>query len=90
MEFKKYRSIKVKFLPATNYRGYRFKLTDDFFNQSLTINCSDNIDSTIEEGINELNRLGFNVIGYSENKDDYSVICDNWGTNCVKLKESNK
>jgi len=94
MEFKKYRSIRVKFLESTSCNKYRFKLTDELFRQSLIVHCVLDIDSIIEEGIKELKKLGFNVIGYAENKNDYSVICDNADQNCVTLngpyKESNK
>ena len=86
MEVKKYRSIKVRVLPVTNYRPWRVKLIDEYFNQSLTFSRSDSTHLVIEDGINRLKQLGFNIIGYSEDKDDYSVFCDNWGQNCVKLK----
>lgn len=87
MEVKKYRSIKIRLLPATNCRGYRVKLIDDYFNQSLIFDRSYLVNNELEDGINILGKCGFDVVGYSRDKEDYCVLCDNWG---VKLNDIKK
>ena len=82
-----YRGIKIKYLGATDYRGSRIKLTDERFSQSKTINYSYNSGHTIDQAIDYLNNNGFKVVGYSEMKNDYVIFCDNWGDDCIKLKD---
>jgi hypothetical protein len=84
---KHYRGIKVKYLGATDFRGARIKLIDERFEQSKTINYSYLGGHTLDQAIEYLSDNGFNVIGYSEMKDEYVIFCDNWYGACIKLKD---
>ena len=74
-----YRGVKVKFLRATNCRGSRIKLTDEWLNQSKTIEYKHTRDDTFDQAIDYLMKNGFKIKGYSEMKNEYIVFCDNWG-----------
>jgi len=80
---KHYRGIKITYLEATN----RIKFTDEWFEQSKIINFGYKYENTLDQAIDYLSNNGFNIIGYSEMKSDYVIFCDNWGDNCIKLKD---
>lgn len=84
---KHYRAIKLKFMPATDYKCSRIKLTDERFEQSKTIGVNYKYDNILEQAIDYLIDKGFNVIGHGGMKYHYIVFCDNWGDKCIKLKE---
>ena len=82
---KHYRGIKAKYLGDNS----RIKLTDEQFNQSKIINYSCGLISgnILDQAIDYLAKNGFNIVGYSEMKNDYVIFCDNWGDDCIKLKD---
>ena len=82
-----YRGIKVKYIGATNYKGSRIKITDERFDQSKIIDYSYKYGNVLDQSIDYLQNNGFNIIGYSEMKNDYIIFCDNWGDDCIKLKD---
>lgn len=87
---KHYRAFKIKYLGATNYKGSRIKITDERFDQSKIINYSAKYNHTLEQAIDFLKNNGFNIVGYSEMKNGHVIFCDNWGNDCIKLKEEVK
>lgn len=82
---KHYRAIKAKYLGDTS----RIKLTDEQFGQSkiLDYSCKTICGSLLDEAIDYLEKNGFNIVGYSEMKNDYVIFCDNWGDDCIKLRD---
>ena len=82
------RGFKVKYLGPTNYKDSRIKITDERFEQSKVIDFRHEYNNTLDQAIDYLERNGFNIIGYSEMKNGYIIICDNWGQNCIKLKDT--
>lgn len=81
------RGIKVKYLGATNNKGTRIKLTDEYFGQSKIINFSYEYNWCHDHAIDYLKNNGFNIVGYAEMKKDCVIFCDNWGDDCIKLKD---
>lgn len=77
---KDYIGIRVKFLGATNYKSARIKLIDERFSQSKTINYKHTGGYILDQAIDCLVENGYNIVGYSEMKNEYIVFCDNWGT----------
>ena len=84
---KHYRGIKVKYLGPTNTKGSRVKLIDERFNQSKTIGYSSNGGDTLDQAHYYLSNNGFRIVGHAEMESYYLVLCDNWGAECVKLKD---
>ena len=84
---KHYRGFKIKYLGPTNYKGSRLKITDERFDQSIIIGFSYEYDNVLYQAIDYLEKNGFNIVGYSEMKNDYIIFCDNWGDDCIKLKD---
>ncbi len=80
---KHYRGIKVNYLAATD----RVKLTDDRFEQSKFIDFEYEYSNTLDQALDYLSKNGFNIVGYAEMKNDYVIFCDNWGDDCIKLKD---
>lgn len=82
---KHYRGIKAKYLGDKS----RIKLTDERFDQSKILDYSCGIISgnVLYEAIDYLSKNGFKIVGYSEMKNDYVILCDNWGDDCIKLKD---
>jgi len=84
---KHYRGIKAKYLGPTNHKGSRIKITDERFEQSKIIDFGYEYNNTLDQAIDYLEKNGFNIIGYSEMKNDYIIFCDNWGDDCIQLKD---
>lgn len=82
-KLKHYRGIKVKYLEGSS----RIKLTDERFEQSKIIDYDYNGGYTLDQAIDYLDKNGFNIVGYSEMKNEYIIFCDNWGDSCIKLKD---
>lgn len=82
---KHYRGIKAKYFGDKS----RIKLTDERFDQSKILDYSCGIISgnVLYEAIDYLSKNGFKIVGYSEMKNDYVILCDNWGDDCIKLKD---
>ena len=81
-EIELYRIITVKFLPATNKRKARVKLTEkkDGFNiyktVSKTLQYKINEGGHIEQAYNYLLQQGFNVTGRAYNTKEFYFICE--------------
>jgi hypothetical protein len=85
-ELKMYRGITIKFLGPTDYRGSRIKLIDERFNESVIIEYSHKNDM-FDQSVEFLTKKGFKIVGFCEMKKGYVVFCDNWGDDCIKLKD---
>lgn len=74
------RAIRVKFLGATNTRGYRIKLTEERFNtsDSITLSYDYAIGDGSQQAIEYLQNKGINLIGKSELKGETIIFSDSW------------
>ena len=87
---KNYRLIKLKFFGATNHRGFRVKLIEDFRNKvfSVTLERDYNYDSSTDQAYGWLKIKGFKVVGMARSSDEFDYFfCDNWGNDFVYLKD---
>ena len=82
---KHYRGLEVKFLPPTNTKGSRVKITDKRNHKSVTIPYDYRTDS-LNTAVNYLAEKGFNIIGFIDMDDHYVVLCDNWGDDFLHIK----
>jgi hypothetical protein len=86
-KIKGYRAIKLKRLRATKNKSERIKLIDEYFGHSKIINFRYEYNWYHDHAIDYLSNNGFNVVGYAEMKKDCVIFCDNWGDDCIKLKD---
>lgn len=58
--------LKVKYLPPTNTRGSRVKVSSKRFNQFFIFSFKHEMNSCEEMAISELEKQGFHIIGMAE------------------------
>ncbi len=83
------RAIKVKFVGATNTKGSRIKLTDDYLSerkQSVFVSYDYSIGNVAEQGLKYLIDKGFNIIARASNENEYIFLVDNWVDDYKTLK----
>jgi len=66
MNAKNLHIIKVKYLPATNYRGARIKLISERFKNSVTLQRDYMTNSGTQQAITYLRRQGQRIVGQGE------------------------
>ena len=69
-----YHAVEVKYLPVTNSRGSRIKLTSYRFQQSVTIPFDYQYNSAEEIAIAYLTNHGHPVIGQAEYKNGTTIL----------------
>ncbi len=75
---KNYQGLEIKYLGATNNRGSRIKIIDLRF-KNCSITLSKNYSLNYNEQINNyLTKIGFNIIGQIELKNNDLIIVDNF------------
>tara|TARA_B100000614_G_scaffold259055_1_gene282769 strand:+ start:603 stop:923 length:321 start_codon:yes stop_codon:yes gene_type:complete len=87
------RAFKVKFLGPTNHRGARITITEpsatrfEGIRSRRTFSYDYATGNVLNQGIETLVRMGFNVQGYTqtETSDAYTIVCDNWGEEWLDL-----
>jgi len=74
------RAIRVKYLPATNNRGSRIKLTEQRYQTTDTITLSYDyaIGNGTEQAINYLQNKSINILGKSDLKGETILFSDSW------------
>ena len=65
---KNMQSMKIKFMGATNTKGSRIKITDERFEESVTLCYDYKYNNGIEQAIEYLTNKGFNLIGRTEDR----------------------
>jgi len=81
------RGFTVKYLPETNTRGSRVKITDTRFNKSVTFPFSFEDISTLDLAVRYLKNLGFEPLNYIHfsNPEHWLITANNWGENIIFL-----
>ncbi len=84
-------TFSVKFLGATNYKGSRIKITEikryqEQKNNNVTLSYNYDIDNTLYQGIEYLEKKGAKIVSFSSTVNEYLVFCDNWGDESLILK----
>ena len=95
-DYTQFRAFKVKFLGPTNNRGARITITEpsattfESIKSRKTFSYDYFTGDVMKQGINTLERMGFNVQGYAQTEtgDAYMIMCDNWGEDWLDLKGS--
>ena len=87
-----YRLIKVKFLPPTNFRGDRIRISEakrssDGAVKSKTFSYNYGGGDTLEQAQEILTRNGWNVKGFGTIEDYNYILCDNWGEDFKQVNE---
>ena len=90
------RAFKVKFLGPTNHRGARITITEpsatrfEGIKSRKTFSYDYFTGDVLKQGINTLERMGFNLKGYAQTEtgDAYMIMCDNWGEDWLDLNGS--
>jgi hypothetical protein len=90
------RAFKVKFLGPTNHRGARITITEpsatrfEGIKSRKTFSYDYFTGDVLKQGINTLERMGFNVQGYAQTETGgaYMIMCDNWGEEWLDLNGS--
>lgn len=74
------RAIKVKYLPPTNYKGSRIKITEERFERvdTFTMPFDYAIGHGTEQAIKYLQNKGINLIGKAELKGETILFSDSW------------
>ena len=74
------RTIRVKYLPATNNRGSRIKLTEQMYQTAdcVTLSYDYAIGNGTEQAILYLQSKGVNLVGKSDLKGETILFSDSW------------
>ena len=77
---KNMRAIRVKYLPPTNNKGSRMKLTEQMYQTSDTVTLSYDyaIGNGTEQAIQYLQNKGINLIGKSDVQGETILFSDSW------------
>ena len=68
--------IEVKYIPATNTSGSKVSLTDHRLDEKIKIPYDCAFNSTYDISEDYLNNKGFKIVGMSEMKNSYAILCD--------------
>ena len=79
-QVKNMRAIRVKYLPPTNNKGSRIKLTEQMYRTADTITLSYDyaIGNGTEQAIKHLQSKGINILGKSNIKGETILFSDSW------------
>ena len=79
-EVKNMRTIRVKYLPATNNKCSRIKLTEQRFQitDTVTLSYDYRIGNGTEQAIEYLQNKGINILGKSDVKGETILFSDSW------------
>ena len=91
-----FRLFKVRFNGPTNHKGARITITEpsatrfEGIKSRRTFSYDYFTGDVLKQGINTLERMGFNVQGYAQTEtgDAYMIMCDNWGEEWLDLNGS--
>lgn len=74
------RIIKVKFLPPTNIKGDRIKITESRFERtdSVIIPYSYEFNDAVEIAIDYLTKKGINIIARGVTNNESILVSDSW------------
>lgn len=67
-------AMEIKYLPPTNFRPSRFKITSDRFKQSLTFSFNYTVGSLCEMAAIELANRGFTFNTCAETRDGCIIL----------------
>ena len=92
-ELPNYRQFKVTFVGPTNHRGARVKISEpkrfvDGKNVSVILSYDYEIGDIQQQALNHLIQKGFNPVCRTSETSCYSILCDNWGSEFIELKEA--
>ena len=74
IKIKHFRTFKVKFLGATNFKGERIKITDTRHKKSIIIGYDYSLRGTKEIAISELFKRGIKINSFSLDEKTYEYI----------------
>jgi len=79
-QVKNMRAIRVKYLPPTNNKGSRIKLTEQMYQTADTVTLSYDyaIGNGTEQAIKYLQNKGINILGKSDVKGETILFSDSW------------
>ena len=88
-EIKNHRTIKVKYLGPTNYRGSRIKIYDTQNKKTIskTFSYDYEIGNVEEQAFKILIENGWNVVGRGGDFENWIFFCDNWGEDYKHINE---
>tara|TARA_R110002073_G_scaffold61693_1_gene155215 strand:- start:183 stop:509 length:327 start_codon:yes stop_codon:yes gene_type:complete len=88
IEVRNYRAIFVKYLPETDFKPARVKLSEkgrfnDQQQQSKVFSSNDHIRA---DAINILQFNNFNIVGCACTGNEYIIFVDNWANEFIEIK----
>ena len=91
-EINNMRVVKVKFIYETEANGPRIKIFEtnrysDQKTQSKTFPYDPDIDETLQQAVNILERNGWDIVCRGSQIDYYVLMCDNWGENFKEIRD---
>ena len=88
IEIRNYRAIFVKYIPETNFRPGRIKLSEKgrFNEQQQQSKIFTSQDHIRADAINILQFNNFNIVGCSCIGNEYIVFVDNWADEFIEIK----
>ena len=87
-EISNYRKFNIKPISPTNHRGARVKITEPArYNDDKTksVILSSNGEDSGQQGLDYLISKGFKPVARCSEYGFYTILCDNWGENFIKL-----
>ena len=77
---KHYRIIKIKFVPCTDKKPNRVAIHCPRHNQKRIIPFNHDFNNALDVGLHFLKKLGITPKAFSEQKEFYAVMIDNFST----------
>ena len=88
IKIKNTRALDIKYLPATNHKGSRIKISDNYreIKESKTFSYCYKTGDVLQQAVNILNENGIKIICRASTKHNYIVNIDSWGESYFHIK----
>lgn len=79
-EVKNMRAIRVKYLPPTNNKGSRIKISEQMYDRvdTVTLSYDYGIGKGTQQAIKYLQNKGINILGRSDVQNETILFSDSW------------
>lgn len=90
-EIANYRMIKVSYVGPTNSRGSRVKIWEsprynDDKQHTRVLSYDYATGDVLQQAVDTLEANGFKIIARASERDNYVLLCDNWGDEFIEIE----
>lgn len=81
---KNLKGFNVKYLGATNTKGSRCQITDNLRGTKIILSWNYKYSNVLDLASAYFNEKGLNIIGFTEGKNDYTVLTEDFSFELTK------